>query len=241
MTSILVLALSCAKEEKTTYFAKDADYKTEQRSTVVCRPDTSQGVCQIDTITDALVPTFMGCNAVVSCLVKKCETNSIPIQAKSIAIYDVSISFDTNCTVLVDSIEYYVVNGNNSRATYLLNMFNRLATQNIEQIVITNELQMNGMQYNCEDGVLVKLDFFSSKCYKFCLTGKKQVFCGFGCCKRSTAYCYLNDELIKSGTNVTQDSPCISQYDPCERGGNCAADACEILIPVPVPTPGTTI
>lgn len=228
-----MIVLACVREDKSISDIISADQSTELRNPFDCGPDPEQDGCTSYPYTNVSVSTFMGCDAVASYSVLVCKTNSAPIKVISIAVYNLDIQFDpTNCSTLVDSIEYYVVHGNQSRANYLHNMFNRLATQNIEALVVSNELGTNQALFLCGEGALVNLDFFSSKCYKFCNVGKKQVDCGIGCCKRSTGYCFEDGEWRKSFPALSQSSPCQSIHNPCEIGNECSASACGMIIPV---------
>lgn len=225
-----LLVLSCAKDEKQSANLDTLNLETHSRSTE-CGPNPNQTGCITNNYSGTF-PTFMGCDAVATYSVQVCKTNAVPPIVTSIAIYNVDLDYSVNCTTLVDSIAYYLTHGNVPRADYLQNMFNRLATQNIEAAVLAQELNPNSGNYNCGTSSAVNLEFFSSRCYKFCIAGKKQVFCGFGCCKRATGYCYKDGVLQSSVPNISQSSPCESRNEPCEFGGECDASACEIIIPV---------
>lgn len=225
-----LLILSCAKDEKQVIPLEALNSETHSRSTE-CGPNPNQTGCTTNNYSGTF-PTFMGCDAVATYSVQVCKTTSVPIKVTSIAIYNVDLDYSVNCTTLVDSIEYYLTHNNAARATYLINMFNRLATQNIEAYELDKELDPNSGNYDCDEDALVNLEFFSSKCYKFCSASKKQVFCGFGCCKRATGYCYKDGVLQSSVTNISQSSPCESRNEPCEVYSECSASACDIIIPV---------
>lgn len=229
-----IAIFSCMKEDKSTVLDPQKNLKTELRDFIDCGPDLQQTNCISYPYSNISVPTFMGCNAIASYSVLVCKTNSSPFKVTSIAVYNLDVQYDfANCTTLLDSIEYYVIIGNQTRASYLINMFNRLATQNIEALVVNNELGTNQALYLCGEGSMVNLDFFASKCYKFCPIGKKQVVCGLGCCKRSTGYCYKDGEIQKSFPAISQSAPCESKAgDPCESGSYCSASACEALVAV---------
>ena len=227
---------SCMKEDKSVELKLQKNPKTEARTFTDCGPDLNQVNCQIDTIVNDSVPTFMGCTAIASYKILVCETNSSPVSVTSIAVYDLDLNYSGDCTVLVDSIEYYIINFNQTRANYLIQMFYRLATQNIEASVVANNL-LNPLLYQCKDNALVNLEFFSSKCTKFCLDGKKQVVCGLGCCKRATGYCYDGTELKQSVPAISQSAPCELTFDECVKATECTASACDILIPVVIEDP----
>ena len=226
-TFFALLILSCAKDESNKILTKESNVST--RNVLDCGPDRENPNCSSNTYFNVPVSTLLGCDANVTYSVLTCYNNSNPPGVTSIAVYDVEIQYSIpSCNTLIDSIIYYVTNGNQVRANYLQVMFNRIVTSKIENIVINDKLDDNPNAYDCENGALVNLDFFSSKCYKFCVTSKKQVYCGIGCCKRATGYCYKDGVLIKSYSNLSQSAPCESIFDPCEVGTECAASACEI-------------
>ena len=231
-----IAIFSCMKEDKSAEFKLQKNLKTEARTFTDCGPDPNQTGCTSTTYTNVSVPTFMGCSAVATYSVLVCETNSIPPIVTSIAVYDLDLNYSANCTVLVDSIEYYIINFNQTRANYLIQMFYRLATQNIEASVIAQELN-NPALYQCKENALVNLEFFSSKCTKFRLQTKKQVVCGLGCCKRATGYCFDGTELKKSVPAISQSAPCELTFDECVKATECTASACDILIPVVIGDP----
>lgn len=227
------MIVSCVNDDKESLKGEPLSTQTQQRSVLDCGPDLSQTNCTSKPYYGVPVPTLLGCDAVASYSVQVCKTTSVPVKVQSIAIYNLDLNFSPNCTVLVDSIIYYLANGNPTRAAYLQNMFNRLATKYIETSVLNSELSGNKLLYSCESAALVNLEFFSSKCYKFCPIGKKQVYCGIGCCKRATGYCYDDDGILHaSAASVSQSAPCQSVFDPCESGGNCSASACDVITPV---------
>ena len=230
-----IAIFSCMKEDKSE-LKLQKNLKTEARTFTDCGPDPNQTGCTSTTYTNVSVPTFMGCSAVATYSVLVCETNSIPPIVTSIAVYDLDLNYSANCTVLVDSIEYYIINFNQTRANYLIQMFYRLATQNIEASVIAQELN-NPALYQCKENALVNLEFFSSKCTKFRLQTKKQVVCGLGCCKRATGYCFDGTELKKSVPAISQSAPCELTFDECVKATECTASACDILIPVVIGDP----
>lgn len=232
-TFFALLILSCAKDENNKNLNKEPEVSS--RSVLDCGPDLENPNCTSTSHFNVSIPTILGCNAVVNYKVLECTNNSTPPSITSIAVYDVDIQYSIpSCNTLVDSIIYYVTNGNQIRANYLQLMFNRIVTSKIESIAINDALDDNPLAYQCGNGALVNLDFFSSKCYKFCVSSKKQVYCGVGCCKRATGYCYKDGILQSSVPNISQSSPCESIFNPCEVGTDCAASACEILIPVSI-------
>ena len=226
----MAMIYACEKDTKGQNRSENASALVELRSdTLECRPDLGPG-CVTDTIINDTIPTFLGCDAIASYYVTACYNNSNPGQATSITVWGVDLEFSSNCGTLVDTIIYFVTHNNQSQAAFFLRRFNQLATQNIEAKVLATYLDDPEL-YQCDKNSFVDLEFFSTKCYNFCVDLKNQVPCGFGCCKRATGYCFDGNDLKVSYTNISPASPCIPAPNICELGTVCLG-SCEILEPV---------
>ncbi|MCZ2101640.1 MAG: hypothetical protein LC107_08900 [Chitinophagales bacterium] len=239
--SILAFVIySCAKEPNVNEEASVKSQAIELRgdddvNPLDCGPEEDK-TCFHASYTDT-IPTILGCNAIVNYDVQICPTKSAPIRVDVMNIYNVNIQSDYgSCTVFLDSINYYVNHGNQARASYLLNLRNGMAANAIEALTLDRFLNYyGGANYDCNLSSLVNVNFFASKCYQFCQKDKIDYYCGLGCCKRSTAYCIIDGEIIISGSSVSQSKACKPVKTECDiRRAPCQSSACGMLTVIPL-------
>ncbi len=236
LSVVTLFVFSCQKENKSVESESIVSYGFDNDDPFgLCEPVEDED-CTKYYYTD-IIPTILGCNAIVTYNVQVCPTSSFPIQVEALNIYNVNIQFESgSCEALFDSIAYYVTHGNQARASYLLNLFNGMAANGIEALALDRHLDLEGgATYNCKTSSLVHVKFFASKCYQLCPIGKKQVYCGLGCCKRSTGYCVIDGVIKRSTTSISQSQPCTTVIPECSAIlATCQSSACEMLIAVPI-------
>lgn len=231
--AVLVMILgvySCGKEIKLEdlYNHNNKNGIVEMRSSINCGPIYDPEYCDEFIYTDT-IPTILGCSSIVIYNVLVCTNTSGTVPTKNISVYNVDRNFGPGCQTLVDSIFYYYSTGNSTRADYLFNTYKGVVTNGVELLVLQRHLLSETNSYDCASQHLVNFEFFASQCSRFCLSNKTEVFCGFGCCKRSTGYCFRNGVLRRSQPSISQSSPCETVIDECVFGVQCETSACKML------------
>lgn len=229
--AILIFGIfSCQKENKLEEDNDTVMQNLESRSVLGCGPEIDEDICDIYDYNGILIPTILGCDALVSFSVQICPNPATPHMVDVMSIYNVQINFSSqNCNALVDSIVACIIIGDQACVNQLLTQFNGMAANGIEKFVFDTHLEQKKEDYECGDNALVHVEFFASRCQRFC-TGTMQ-FCGFGCCKRSRGYCYERGVLRISYSSVTQSSPCQTVMDPCNGTtfSDCESSNCGML------------
>jgi len=237
---LLVLGVySCGKEDKqlNSDSIDTENTVSESRSFITCAPINDPENCDEFIYTDT-IPTILGCSSIVSYSVLVCTNTSGTVPTMNISVYNVDRNFGPGCQTLVDSIFYYYSIGNSTRADYLFNTYRGVATNGVELLALQRHLLSGTGSYDCGNQHLVNFEFFASSCSRFCLSNKSEVFCGFGCCKRSTGYCFKDGVLRRSQPAISQSSLCQTVIDECGIGVQCEASACKVLEIIMLPGDG---
>jgi hypothetical protein len=137
------------------------------------------------------------------------------------------------CSDITDYWLDLIDNGHYEQAQDSINHFMLAVNNQIESIIASSFLY--NLNINCENNQLLIVDFYASSCIKSCRLTEgntlSSVYCGIGCCQRTTSYCLRNGRPEKGMPYLSQSRPCETVSSACDNkiSTECTTGSCASL------------
>jgi hypothetical protein len=150
-------------------------------------------------------------------------------------IFNVTVGTFPNVPPCSDITDYWlnlIDNGRLEQAQDSINHFLLGINNQIENLVILSFIY--NFNIDCDEKQLLLVDFYASSCTKSCALVENvinNVYCGIGCCRRTTTYCLRDGRIEKGEPYLEQTQACETVPSACDNKVStpCVTGSCETL------------